>query len=152
MTHSVWPWKTFTEWMEGSLKSQRRKVVSREEVTTSRWVGCVQQCVSSWSCPTTKDDKNARSSTCRHSYKEAFQKNTRINKQSSWPPMLVHSTKVNVKSHLTTAQWHHSATAPPSGVGSPSLAFKGSREMGMSVIHFLILTEGLASLFNWPCV
>lgn len=50
-THSVWPWNTFTEWMEGSRKSHRRNVVSREEVTTSRWVGCVQQCVSSWSCP-----------------------------------------------------------------------------------------------------
>lgn len=51
VTVSVCPWKTFTEWMEGSLKSQRRKVVSREEVTTSRWVGCVQQWVNSWSCP-----------------------------------------------------------------------------------------------------
>lgn len=53
VTYSVWPWKTFTEWIEGSLKSHRRKVVSRDDVTTRRWVGCVQQCVSSWSCPTT---------------------------------------------------------------------------------------------------
>lgn len=67
VTVSVWPWKTFTEWMDGSLKSHRRKVVSREEVTTSRWVGCVQQCVSSWSCPTSEDDKSAASPACRYS-------------------------------------------------------------------------------------
>lgn len=37
--------------MDGSLKSQSLKVVSLDEVTTSRWVGWVQQCVSSWSWP-----------------------------------------------------------------------------------------------------
>jgi hypothetical protein len=50
-THSVCPWNTLTEWMEGSLKSHRRKVVSLDEVTTRRWVGWVQQWVSSWSWP-----------------------------------------------------------------------------------------------------
>lgn len=42
-THSVCPWKTLTEWMDGSLKSHSLKVVSLDEVTTSRWVGWVQQ-------------------------------------------------------------------------------------------------------------
>ena len=50
-THSVWPWKTLTECIEGSLKSHSLKVVSRDDVTTSLWVGWVQQCVSSWSWP-----------------------------------------------------------------------------------------------------
>lgn len=50
-THSVCPWNTLTEWMDGSLKSHSLKVVSLEEVTTRRWVGWVQQWVSSWSCP-----------------------------------------------------------------------------------------------------
>ena len=120
VTHSVWPWKTFTEWMEGSLKSQRRKVVSREEVTTSRWVGCVQQCVSSWSCPTTKDDKNARSSTCRHSYSDAFLR-TQESKplyglycsRSSYKGMQVGKDKKSLK----TSVWGHSRTGFPSGTG-----------------------------------
>jgi len=54
-THSVCPWKTLTECMDGSLKSHSRKVVSLDEVTTSRWVGWVQQWVSSWSCPAYAD-------------------------------------------------------------------------------------------------
>lgn len=48
--YSVCPWKTETEWTL-SLKSHRRKVVSLEEVTASFWVGWVEACVSSWSCP-----------------------------------------------------------------------------------------------------
>lgn len=51
VTVSVCPWNTLTEWMDGSLKSHSLKVVSLDEVTTRRWVGCVQQWVSSWSCP-----------------------------------------------------------------------------------------------------
>lgn len=50
-THSVCPWKTLTEWMDGSLKSHSLKVVSLDDVTTKRWVGWVQQWVSSWSWP-----------------------------------------------------------------------------------------------------
>ncbi|PWA30099.1 hypothetical protein CCH79_00009779, partial [Gambusia affinis] len=38
-TDSVCPWKTLTEWMDGSLKSHSLKVVSLEEVTTRRWLG-----------------------------------------------------------------------------------------------------------------
>lgn len=45
----MWPWKTLTECMEGSLKSHSLKVVSLEAVTSRRWLGCVQQWVSSWS-------------------------------------------------------------------------------------------------------
>ena len=51
ISYSEWPWNTLTEWMEGVLKSHRRKVVSVEEVTISCWVGWVQVCVSSWSWP-----------------------------------------------------------------------------------------------------
>lgn len=51
VTDSVCPWNTLTEWMDGSLKSHSLKVVSLDEVTTRRWVGCVQQWVSSWSWP-----------------------------------------------------------------------------------------------------
>ena len=49
-TYSVCPWNTDTEWI-GSLKSQRRNVVSLLAVTTNLCVGCEQQWVNSWSCP-----------------------------------------------------------------------------------------------------
>ena len=49
-TYSVCPWNTDTEWI-GSRKSHRRNVVSRDEVTTRRWVGWEEVCVSSWSWP-----------------------------------------------------------------------------------------------------
>lgn len=127
VTHSVWPWKTFTEWIEGSLKSQRRKVVSREEVTTSRWVGCVQQCVSSWSCPTTKDDKNARSPTCRDS-----QSDTRI-KQVFTSLLLTLTVKVNIgsksKKSFKNSTKARGGTGFPSGAARPLVhAFTGIRK------------------------
>jgi hypothetical protein len=49
-TYSVCPWNTETEWI-GSRKSHRRKVVSRDDVTTRRWVGWDEVWVSSWSWP-----------------------------------------------------------------------------------------------------
>jgi hypothetical protein len=49
-TYSVCPWNTDTEWI-GSRKSHRRNVVSRDDVTTRRWVGWDEVCVSSWSWP-----------------------------------------------------------------------------------------------------
>lgn len=50
VTVSVCPWKTETAGI-GSRKSHKRKVVSREAVTTRRCVGCAETCVSSWSWP-----------------------------------------------------------------------------------------------------
>lgn len=38
--------------------------MSRDEVTTRRWVGCVQQWVSSWSCPT--DGKHEGTENATH--------------------------------------------------------------------------------------
>ena len=49
-TYSVCPWNTDTEWI-GSRKSHRRNVVSREDVTTRRWAGWDEVCVSSRSWP-----------------------------------------------------------------------------------------------------
>lgn len=49
-TYSVCPWKTETE-CTFSLKSHRRNVASLEDVTANLWLGCVEVCVNSWSCP-----------------------------------------------------------------------------------------------------
>lgn len=46
LTHSLCPLMTLMAWMDGPLKSHILKLVSSEEVSTRRWVGWVQQCVS----------------------------------------------------------------------------------------------------------
>lgn len=45
-THSLCPLMTLIAWMDGPRKSHILKLVSSEEVSTRRWVGWVQQCVS----------------------------------------------------------------------------------------------------------
>lgn len=50
VTGSECPWKTLTAGIS-DRKSQSRNVESRDDVTTSRWLWCAQQCVSSESCP-----------------------------------------------------------------------------------------------------
>lgn len=137
-THSVCPWKTFTEWIEGSLKSQRRKVVSREEVTTSRWVGCVQQCVNSWSCPATR-----RQQKCKVIHlqiqSEAFLKT----QQQKIHIFTVSTANIEWKGKPKgiANMWTQSGTSFPSEVENPfSHPFKRSRELDVHTAHFLILT------------
>lgn len=139
----MWPWNTLTEWMDGSLKSHRRKVVSREEVTTSRWVGCVQQCVSSWSCPTTKDNESQHHPPQAPSYSDTSVE-TQESKKASKSPLLTLAVKADARRRPLTARGV--TVGPlPSAPGRPSAcALAGS----MSVRAADLMVKSLTDLFK----
>ena len=67
--------------------------MSREEVTTSRWVGCVQQCVSSWSCPVGDGRRSHSEAPARLPGKAAA--GTVYGVKGGRVPSLVHSKELN---------------------------------------------------------
>lgn len=125
-TYSVWPWKTDTECTD-SLKSHNLNVVSLDEVTANFCVGCVEQSVSSWSCPVSVLTTVPVSTSCNmaHRSQEAVITCSAPTSQSAavtaptWPS----SSHIGVRSVSTRESMRSSFSSPISSSSSDEWPF-----------------------------